>query len=111
MRDRLLQAKGSREVAAGEKKVHAEFKVAGKEIEKPRRNKKAANTNIAASILQLEKNGLELENKEEKIAEVKMDVTPVHDGESPTKRSRRSDPQATHLTGAHGEPCQDQWIL
>ena len=49
MRDRLLQAKGSREVAAGEKKVHAEFKVAGKEIEKPRRNKKAANTNIAAS--------------------------------------------------------------
>ena len=82
-----------------------------KDIEKPRRGKKAAHANVAASIKELEKHSLVLEEKQKQEAQVHMvmdDAAPVMDGESPTKRSRRTNSQTSPLTGAHSEPRQEQ---
>jgi hypothetical protein len=61
MRDRLLLAKNSREGVVGVKKNEVEVKVADKETDKQKRSKKATHANIAASIKELEKRGLDTE--------------------------------------------------
>ncbi|RLN18742.1 hypothetical protein C2845_PM02G38380 [Panicum miliaceum] len=61
MRDRLLLAKNSREGVVDVKKNEVEVKVAAKETEKQKRSKKATHANIAASIKEQEKHGLDTE--------------------------------------------------
>ena len=98
--------------AATEKKSAMGLRGTAKDIEKPKRSKKIAHSNIAASIQELERNGLmadDMQKREEGNATAGATTkAKVEEGESPAKRSRHSPAHATPLTGAREEPRQEQ---
>ena len=110
MLERLAGFKATKAGIGGDRKVSPGVRGVAKDIEKPKRNKKAAN--IVATIQELEEAGLLPESRQAK-KEVEAtgqsdEQAKVVDGESPAKRSRCSPSTATPLTGAHEEPHQEK---
>ena len=105
MHQRFMLAKAGRAEASGEKKFQLGVGCTTRDIEKQKKTKIIAHANIIDSIKELEKNGLCSDSANH---EVKLEEKRAMDGESPAKRTRLSPAHATHLTGAHAEPRQEQ---
>jgi len=109
MSARLATAKGAKLSSAGDRRNPLGVHGAAKDIEKPRRNRKAAN--IVATIEELEGAGLVAEGsqiKKERVSTEELDgKLSAKDGESPAKCSRQSNPCVTPLMGAREEPRQE----
>jgi hypothetical protein len=102
-------SKGLKAGGSVEKKFQLGVGGAARDIEKPKKHRKATQASIAASIEELEKHGLNpevLQVKDEKVVLAKDDGKLAMDDTSPAKRSRRSNSHAIPLTGAQDEPRQ-----
>ena len=110
MLERSATGKASKSSLAGDKRSPLGVRGAAKDLEKPKRNKKAGH--IAATIQELAEAGLIPDGlqikKENVLTEERAGRTCGKPGESPASCSERTPSHATPLTGAHEEPRQEQ---
>ena len=112
MLERLHLAKILKTREPADKRTGAGLHGAAKDIGKTKCNKKILHANIAASINELEQNGLNREGQQMKEDSNALatpgDKKVMKEEESPAKRSKRSPTHATPLTGAHAEPRHEK---